>query len=111
MPEINEKVCTREDLKKYVRRHSKAEISEAFADVMFELCKAADEFSDKFMQLKNKHPELFVLTDIGMITAVSATPFEDRSAPVTVLLGNSKAIQLTANAIISGIKRVANDKN
>ena len=111
MSEINSAVCTCEDLKEYVHRHSKAEISEAFADVMFELCEAADEFSDKFMQLKNKYPELFVLTDIGMITAVSATPFEDRSAPVTVLLGNSKAIQLTANAIISGIKRVANDKN
>lgn len=111
MSEINEVVCTHEDLKEYVRKHSKAEISEAFADVMFELCKAADEFSDKFMQLKNKYPELFVLTDIGMITAVSAAPFEDRSAPVTILLGNSKAIQITANAIISGIKRVANDKN
>ena len=111
MSEINSAVCTCEDLKEYVHRHSKAEISEAFADVMFELCEAADEFSDKFIQLKKKHPELFALTDIGMITAVSATPFEDRSAPVTVLLGNSKAIQLTANAIISGIKRVANDKN
>ena len=111
MSEINREVCTHEDLKEYVRRHTKAEISDTFADVMFELCKAADEFSDKFMQLKNKYPELFVLADIGMITAVSATPFENRSAPVTVLLGNYKAIQLTANAIISGIKRVANDKN
>ena len=99
------------DIKEYVRGHSKAEISEAFADIMFELCKAADEFDDKFMQLKNKYPELFVLTDIGMITAVSAAPFEGRSAPITILLGSSKAIQLTANAIISGIKRVANDKN
>lgn len=115
MSEINKEVCTEVytdvDLKEYVHRHSKAEISEAFADIMFELCKAANEFSDKFMQLKNKYPELFVLTDIGMITAISATPFEDRPAPVTVLLGSSKAIQLTANAIISGIKRVANDKN
>ena len=111
MSEINSEVCTREDLKEYARRHSKAEITDTFADVMFELCKAADEFSDKFIQLKNKHPELFVLTDIGMITAVSATPFKDIPAPVTVLLGNYEAIQITANAIISGIKRVANDKN
>lgn len=111
MSEINKKVCTGVDLKKYVCRHSRAEIAEAFADVMFELCKAADEFSDKFTQLKNKYPELFALTDIGMITAVSAAPFEDRSAPVTVLLGSYKAIQITANAIISGIKKVANDKN
>lgn len=111
MSEINREVYTGEDLKEYARRLSKAEISEAFADVMFELCKAADEFSDKFMQLKNKYPELFVLTDIGMITAVSAAPFKDRQAPFTVLLGNYEAIQLTANAIISGIKRVANDKN
>lgn len=111
MSEINKVVCTSVDLKKYVCRHSKAEIAEAFAGVMFELCKAADEFSDKFIQLKNKHPELFVLTDIGMITAVSAAPFEDRSAPVTVLLGSYEAIQITANAIISGIKKVANDKN
>lgn len=111
MSEINRDVYKGVDLKKYVRKHSKAEMSEAFADIMFELCKAADEFDDKFMQLKNKYPELFVLTDIGMITAVSAAPFEDRSAPITILLGSSKAIQLTANAIISGIKRVANDKN
>lgn len=111
MSEINKVVCTGVDLKKYVCKHSKAEITEAFAGVMFELCKAADEFSDKFMQLKNKHPELFALTNIGMITAVSAAPFEDRSAPVTVLLGSYEAIQITANAIISGIKRVANDKN
>lgn len=111
MSEINKEVYTSVDLKKYACRHSKTELAEAFADIMFELCKAADEFSDKFTQLKNKYPELFVLTDIGMITAVSAAPFEDRSAPVTVLLGSSKAIQLTANAIISGIKRVANDKN
>ena len=110
MSEINKRVYTGEDLKKYVCRHSKAEIAEAFAGTMFELCKAADEFSDKFMQLKNKHPELFALTDIGMITAVSAAPFEDRSAPVTVLLGSYEAIQITANAIISGIKKVANDK-
>ena len=111
MSEINKVVCTGEDLKKYACGHTKAEIAEAFADIVFELCKAADEFSDKFIQLKNKHPELFALTDIGMITAVSAAPFEDRSAPVTVLLGSYEAIQLTANAIISGIKRVANDKN
>lgn len=111
MSEINKVVCTGEDLKEYVHRHSKAEVAEAFADIVLELCKAADEFSDKFIQLKNKHQELFALTDIGMITAVSAAPFEDRSAPVTVLLGSSKAIQLTASAIISGIKRVANDKN
>ena len=110
MSEINKVVCTSADLKKYVCRHSKAEIAEAFAGIMFELCKAADEFSDKFMQLKNKNPELFALTDIGMITAVSAAPFEDRSAPVTVLLGSYEAIQITANAIISGIKKVANDK-
>lgn len=111
MSEINKVVCTGVDLQKYVCRHSKAEIAEAFADVMFELCKAADEFSDKFKQLHDKYPELFVLTDIGMITAVSAAPFKDRSAPVTVLLGSDEAIQITANAIISGIKKVANDKN
>ena len=111
MLEINNEVCTCEDLKEYMSRHSKAEIAEAFANIMFELSKAAGEFSDKFIQLENEYPELFALTNIGMITAVSATPFEGRSAPVTVLLGDSKAIQLTANAIISGIKRVANDEN
>ena len=111
MSEINKKVCSGEDIEKYVCGHSKAEIAEAFVDVMSELCNAANEFSDKFIQLKNKYLELFALTDIGMITAVSAGPFEDRPAPVTVLLGSSKAIQLTADAIISGLKRVADDKN
>ena len=111
MPEIIKTVCTSEDLKKYLDAHTKAEMASTCADIIAELCKAADEFSDKFMQLKNKYPELFILTDIGMITAVSAAPFKDRPAPVKVLLGTSEAIQFTAGAIISALKEIANDKN
>lgn len=111
MPEIKKRVYTSEDLKKYLDAHTHTEMASTCAIIIAELCKAADEFSNKYMQLRNKYPELFVLTDIGMITAVSAAPFKGRPAPVKVLLGSREAIQLTASAIISGLKEIANDKN
>lgn len=111
MSEIKRDVYTGEDLKKYMCRHTEIELAETLANIITELCKAADEFSGKYMQLKDKYPELFILADIGMITAVSAAPFKDRPTPVKILLGSSEAIQLTANAIISGLKEIANDKN
>lgn len=103
---------TRDQIEKYLDEHDPAEMSATCAEIVGKLCDKAEEFSNYYMEMKRLYPELFVITDIGMICTVSAAPFaRTNKPPVNILLGTTEAITIVSNHIIDAIKEIVNGKN